>query len=151
MFSCKVKVTEFIQNLNSLLETDTLIFSLCTICLQGQHLSRTMQKHRSRLSLYRLRLSRITAYLEVKIWSLIKQEHVTTGNKILWKRGESGPKGQFLLFSRIFSIYLKFQESNYIFIREMWLFHLFFPEFCKYDISRYGYLEVFQNIPWTAR
>ena len=60
----------------------------------------------SRLSLSRLRLSRITAYLEVKIWSLFKHENLTTGNKILWKRGEIAPKEQFLLFSTIFSIYL---------------------------------------------
>ena len=31
----------------------------------------------SRLSLSRVRLSRITAYLEVKIWSLFKHEHFT--------------------------------------------------------------------------
>ena len=47
------------------------------------------------------------------------------------------PKEQFLLFSTIFSIYL-FQESNYIFICEMWSFDLiFFPQFCKSDMSRY--------------
>ena len=42
----------------------------------------------------------------------------------MWKRGEI--KEQFLLLSTIFSVYLYFQESNYIFIREMWLFELFF-------------------------
>ena len=52
------------------------------------------------------RLSRIPAYLEVKIWSLPKHENLTTGKKILWKRGEIAPKEQFLLFSTIFSIYL---------------------------------------------
>ena len=40
------------------------------------------------LSLSRTRLSRIAAYLEVKIWSLPKHENLITGNKILWKRGE---------------------------------------------------------------
>ena len=30
-----------------------------------------------------------TAYLEVKIWSLLKHENLITGNKILWKRGRS--------------------------------------------------------------
>ena len=39
-------------------------------------------------SLSRPRLSRITAYFEVKIWSLPKGENLITGNKILWKRGE---------------------------------------------------------------
>ena len=49
-----------------------------------------------------------------------------TGYKIMWKRGEIAPKEQFLLFSTIFSVYLDFQESNYIFICEMWLFDLSF-------------------------
>ena len=44
----------------------------------------------------------------------------------MWKRGEIAPKEQFLLFSTIFSVYLYFQESNYIFVCEMWLFDLFF-------------------------
>ena len=68
------------------------------------------------LSLSRPRLSRITAYLEVKIWSLPKDENLTIGHKILWKRGEIAPKEQFLLFSTIFSIYLEFQGSIYIYI-----------------------------------
>ena len=44
----------------------------------------------------------------------------------MWKRGEIAPKEQFLLISTIFSVYLYFQESNYIFICEMWLFDLSF-------------------------
>ena len=31
----------------------------------------------------------------------------------------------------------------------MRLFDLFYPEFCKSDMSRYGYLKVFQRVPWT--
>ena len=47
----------------------------------------------------------------------------------MWKRGEIAPKEeQFLLFSTIFSVYLYFQESNYIFICEMWLFDLCISE-----------------------
>ena len=42
----------------------------------------------------------------------------------MWKRGEIAPKEQFLLISTMFSVY--FQESNYIFICEMWLFDLSF-------------------------
>ena len=45
----------------------------------------------SRFSLSRLYLSRITAYLEVNFWPLFKHENLTTGNKILWKRGEIAP------------------------------------------------------------
>ena len=58
------------------------------------------------LSLSRLRLSQMTAYLKVKIWSLLKHENLTTGNKILWKRREIAPQEQFLFFSTIFSLYL---------------------------------------------
>ena len=31
----------------------------------------------------------------------------------------------------------------------MWLFDLFFPQFCKYDMSNYGYFEVFKKVPKT--
>ena len=59
---------------------------------------------------------------------------------MLWKRGEIGPKEQFLRFSTIFSIYL--QESNYVYICEMWLLDLFFLNsvnlICRgTDISKY--------------
>ena len=42
----------------------------------------------SRLSLYRLRLSRITAYLEEKNLIPVLNRNLTSGNKILWIRGE---------------------------------------------------------------
>ena len=41
----------------------------------------------SQTSLSRTRLFRITAYLELKIWPLFYYETMTTGNKIMWKRG----------------------------------------------------------------
>ena len=63
-------------------------------------------------------LSRITAYLEVKIWSLFKNENLTTGNKILWKRGAISP-----LFHNIFNISLS-QGVKLRIICEMWLFDL---------------------------
>ena len=74
----------------------------------------------SRLLLSRPRLSRITAYLEVKIWSMLKHENLTTGNNILWKRGEITHKEQFLLFSTIFSQYFQYifdltSQITYIF------------------------------------
>ena len=61
----------------------------------------------------------------------------------MWEKGEIAPKEQFLPFSTIFIIYLQFQESNYLFIFEMWLFDLIFPQVYKSDMSTYGYLEVF--------
>ena len=30
-------------------------------------------------------------------------------------------------------------------ICEIWLFHWYFPQFCKSDMSKYGYLDVFQS------
>ena len=63
----------------------------------------------SLLSLSRLRLSRITAYLEKKIWSLFKHRNLTSDNNILWIRVEIAPVEQFLPFPTIFSIYI----SNY--------------------------------------
>ena len=41
------------------------------------------------------------AYLKVKIWSLPEHENLTTGKKILWKRGEIAP-----LFHNIFNIHV---------------------------------------------
>ena len=58
------------------------------------------------------------AYLEAIIWSMLKHENLTIGNKILWERGEIAPKEQFLLFSTILSIYLYFRSQiTYTFVK----------------------------------
>ena len=36
-------------------------------------------------------------------------------------------------------------------ICEIWLFDWYFPEVCTSDMSKYGYLEVFQRVPSTSR
>ena len=36
-----------------------------------------------------------------------------------------------------------------MFICEIWLFHWYFPQFWISEISKYGYLEVFQRVPST--
>ena len=77
------------------------IYIACPSSINFRHIHRY-----SRTSLSRTRLFRITAYLEVKIWSLFLHETMTTGNKIMWKRGEIAPKEQFLLFSKLFYIYI---------------------------------------------
>ena len=38
-----------------------------------------------------------------------------------------------------------------MFICEIWLNDWYFPQFCKYDMSKYGYLEMFQRVPLTSR
>ena len=53
--------------------------------------------HYSWLSLSRPRLSRITACLDVKIWSLLKHENLTTGKRNIVEKRE-----QFLLFPQYF-------------------------------------------------
>ena len=63
--------------------------------------------HAHYLSLSRLRLSRIIVFVEVKIFSLFLHGNLTTGNKILWKRGEIAPQEQFLLFLQYFNISLR--------------------------------------------
>ena len=91
--------------------------------------------------LYRPRLSRITAYLEVKIWSLPKHENLTTGKKILLKRGEIALKEQFLLFSSIFfNISLTSRAQFDIYLLNV-VVRVFFSQFCKSDMSKYGYLK----------
>ena len=38
-----------------------------------------------------------------------------------------------------------------MFISEIYLSHRYFPQFSKFDMSKYGYLEVFQRVPSTSR
>ena len=76
--------------------------------------------HYSWLSLSRPRLSRITAYLVVKIWSLPKDEHLTTGKtNIVEKRRNCSSGAISPLFHNIFSTSLtsRFQLHIYIFVK----------------------------------
>ena len=38
-----------------------------------------------------------------------------------------------------------------MFIYEMWLFDLFFPQFWKSGMLTYRYFDEFQRVPWTSR
>ena len=94
------------------------------------------------LSLARPRLSRITAYLEVKIWSLSKHENLTTGKKycgkeeklLLWSNFSSFP--QYFQYSSNFKspvtyIFVKCGCLNYFFLN-------FATLICRgTDISKY--------------
>ena len=54
-----------------------------------------------------------------------------------------------LTFSTIFSIYLNFRSQiTYPFVKCDCSIYCF-PQFCKSDMSRYGYLEVFQRVLWN--
>ena len=55
-------------------------------------------------------------YLEVKILSLLKHENLTTGKKILWKRGEIAPN--FSSFPQYFQYISNFKSPiTYIFVK----------------------------------
>ena len=73
-------------------------------------------------------------------------------NKIMWKRGEIAPKEQFLLFSTLFYIYISNFRSQitYSFVKCGCSIYCF-PHSLNSDMSRYGYLEVFQWVPWNSR
>ena len=100
----------------------------------------------SRTLLSRTRLFRSTANPEVKIWSLLKHETMTTGNKIMWKRGEIAPKEQFLLFSTLLYIYISNFRGHipYIFVKCGCSIYCF-PHSLNSDMSRYGYFDVFSE------
>ena len=70
----------------------------------------------------------------------------------MWKRGEIAPKEQFLLFSTLFYIYISNFRSQitYSFVKCGCSIY-FFPHSLNSDMSRYGYLEVFQRVPWNSR
>ena len=74
---------------------------------------------------------------------------MTTGNKIMWKRGEIE---QYLLFSTLFYIYISNFRSQitYSFVKCGCSIYCF-PHSLNSDMSRYGYLELFQWVPWNSR
>ena len=74
------------------------------------------------------------------------------GNKIMWKRGEIAPQEQFLLFSALFYIYISNFRSQitYSFVKCGFSIYCF-PHSLNSDMSKYGYLEVFQWVPWNSR
>ena len=100
-----------------------------------------------RLSLSRLRLSRITAYLEMKFWSLFKHENLLTGNKILlWKREGAIPP----FFPQYFQYISNFRSQIiYSFVKCGCLINFYLNSAnltCRgTDISKY-----FRG-PWTSR
>ena len=50
-------------------------------------------------------------------------------------------------FPKYFQYISNFRSQITYFIREIWIFD-FFPQFYKSDMSKYGYLEVFQESPF---
>ena len=95
------------------------------------------------------------AYIELPLISKWKSgpyfnhETMATGNKIMWKRGEIAPKEQFLLFSTLFyRIYISNFRSQitYSFVKCGCSIYCF-THSLNSDMSRHGYLKVFQWVP----
>ena len=109
----------------------------CTLCLQDKY---------SRTSLSRTRLFRITANLEVKIWADFLHKTMTTEQINVEKRRNCS------LFSTLFYIYISNFRSQitYSFIKCGCSTYCF-PHSLNSDMSKYGYLEVFQLVPWNSR
>ena len=92
-------------------------------------------------STHNISVSRITAYLGVKILSLPKHENLTTGEKYV---------GNYSSFYNIFAISLTSRVQLHINLLNV-VVRIIFPQFCKSDMSKYGYLEVFQRVPWNSK
>ena len=87
------------------------------------------------------------AYHEVKILSLTKHEILTTGkNDIVEKRRNCSSGAISPLFHNIFDISLNPRVQLHINLLSGCSNYIF-PHFCKSDMLRYGYLEVFQRVP----
>ena len=58
----------------------------------------------------------------------------------------------FSSFSQYFQYISNFKSPiTYIYLLNVVLRIIFFSQFWKSDMSRYGYLEVFQRVPWNSR
>ena len=82
---------------------------------------------------------------------VITQKSKTRLQNIVEKRRNCSWGAISPLFHNIFNIYFYLKESNYTVICKIWLFKLFFPQYYKSDMSKYGYLEVFLRVPSISR
>ena len=86
--------------------------------LKEGHQRNISAKLYSWLSLSRTRLSRITAYLEVKIWSLPKHEDLTTGKKYCGKEEKLLLRSNFSSFPQYFQYISNFRSQiTHIFVK----------------------------------
>ena len=117
------------------------------------HLIHFLRFNISRLSLSWLRLSRITDYLEVKLVPVFTLKSDNRYQNIVEKKRHC-PSGAITpLFYNIFNISLtpgvKLHNKYYSVLKCGCLIYCF-PQFCKCDMSRYGYLEVSRST-WYCR
>ena len=99
----------------------------------------------SRLSLFRPHLSGRIAYLKAKILFLFLHGNLTTYKKYCGKEEKWLLRSRFSSFPQYFQYIANFRSQNtYSFVKCGCLVY-YFPQFRKSDMSRYGYLEVFQR------
>ena len=103
------------------------------------------------------RLSWITAYLKVKIWSLLKHENLTTCNKILWKRGKNCSYGAIYPLFHNFSIYSGTSViwtaifQNYRIFRRRLMVRTFFHYNLLQKYHQFFEFQFFENINFSNR
>ena len=84
----------------------------------GKRHIKALKSNYSWLSLSRTRLSRITAYLEVKIWSLPKHENLTSGKKYCGKEEKLLLRSNFSSFPQYFQYISNFRRQiTHIFVK----------------------------------
>ena len=83
------------------------------------------------------------------VWDLpcVQQASCLEGVRLMWmlpRYLHVNKKSDYNIYMRSQIIYMhSFVKSGFSII--------FSPQFCKSDMSGYGYLEVFQRVPWTSR
>ena len=105
--------------------THTFVFIQSTLVISTSVISNNRLSRRKNLVLD------ITQKSKIRLYSIVEMRRNCS-----W--GAISP-----LFHNIFNIHFYLKESNYIIICKNWLFKLFFPQYYKSDMSKYGYLELF--------
>ena len=68
----------------------------------------------------------------------------------MWPDRVSNP-GPLTYESGVLPIALRGPAVRLVFSSILHMFDWYFPQFCTCDMSKYGYLEVFQRVPSTSR
>ena len=105
----------------------------------------------SRLSLSRPRLSRITAYLEVKIWSLPKHENLTTGKKYCGKEEKLLLRSNFSSFRNIFNISVTSRVQLHIYLLNVVVRIIFFLSSVTLICRGTDISKCFRESHWNSR
>ena len=115
-------------------------------CFHGRNKKNTVDSHYLDLTYFE-RLSRSEILVPV-FTCKSKNRYVT---KYCGKEEKLLLKSNFSSFPQYFQYVSNFKSQvTYSFVKCGYSIYCF-PHFCNSDISRYGYLKVFQRVPWNSR